>query len=254
MAFIQCAFKSEALGGETNFYMALPDNFENSKVLYLLHGLSDGHTNWMRYTSVERFVRERGITVIMPDGGRSFYTDMKYGRAYYTYITSELYDYVGKVFKLNQTRENTFVAGLSMGGYGAVKLALRNPDKYGAAASFSGVLDIVSRFDAVNELSGEWKKDIHLICGGEPVKNTDDDLFYLLDKYVSDPEMKKPRIYQACGTEDFLYTDNQRFKEKISHLGFDYKYEEGPGNHNWEFWNEYLPKALDFFENKEKKL
>ena len=244
MAFFECTFKSESLGKDTDFNVIVPQNPESARVLYLLHGFSDNHTNWTRMTSIERYANEHNYFIIMPDGGKSFYSDMEYGLAYYSYISEELPRYIGKVFNVNTCRENTFIAGLSMGGYGAFKIALRNPDKYCGAAALSGVLDVSSRFD-----SGQWQRDVYLICGDKDIRGTDDDLISLLDKY-SDSTLKKPRLYQACGTEDFLYSDNQTFKAKVSPMEFDYRYEEGPGTHSWTFWDSYIKRALEFFDEK----
>lgn len=244
MAKLECTFKSAVLGKEADVNIIIPNDISSARVLYLLHGLSDNHTNWSRNTSIERYALEHNYFVVMPDAGRSFYADMEYGLAYYTYITQELYDYIGKTFKVNQFRENTFIAGLSMGGYGAFKLTLKNPDKYCAAASFSGVLDVCSRFSG-----GDWGRDAYLICGGRDVRGSEEDLLYLLDKF-SDGNLKKPRLYQSCGTEDFLYQDNQTFKSKVEAADFDYKYVDGPGGHSWDFWDMHIKYALEFFDEK----
>lgn len=243
MSFFSGVFKSEQLGSNANFYITLPDNIKNCKVLYLLHGLSDNHTDWMRKTSIERYANQRNTAVIMPDGARSFYTDMAFGRNYYSYISHELPNYINSVFNLNQSRENTFIAGLSMGGYGAVKIALSNPEKYAGAASLSGALDFASLLKSGDD---EYKRLILLILGENPeVETNRNNLFYLIDE-LSKTDAPKPAIYQACGTEDFLYEANQNFKAKISEFDFNYKYEEGPGAHTWDFWDEYIQKAMDF--------
>lgn len=244
MAIFECTFKSQSLEKETDFCVIVPPSPETARVLYLLHGLSDNYKSWVRMTSIERYANEHNYFVVMPDGGRSFYTDMKYGLAYYTYISEELPNYIKQVFNVKTCRENTFIAGLSMGGYGAFKIALRNPDKYCAAAALSGAIDVCARFEFA-----DWQKDVYLICGDKNIRGTDDDLFALLDRY-SDSSLKKPRLYQACGTEDFLYRDNLTFKSKITPMGFDFRYEEGHGDHNWKFWDEYIKHALDFFDEK----
>src|SRR6476619_7886720 len=104
-------------------------------VLYLLHGLSDDDTIWLRRTSIERYVAALGLAVVMPQVHRSFYTDEAYGNRYWTYLSEELPEIVHGFFRLSRRREDTFVAGLSMGGYGALKWALRDPGRFAAAAS-----------------------------------------------------------------------------------------------------------------------
>ena len=245
MAFMACSFKSEVLGQEVGFNAIIPQNVENNiKSIYLLHGLSDNHSNWSRLTSVERYAKEHNIAVFMPNVDRSFYTDMKYGRNYYTYISDEFIKYTRQVFKLSTKREDTFIAGLSMGGYGAFKIALRNPHIFSAAASFSGVLDIVKRFKE----SPTWEKEKLLIIGENPDfegENAKENLKYLLENF--DKNSPKVRLYQACGTEDFLYEDNQNFIKWVEKTDFEHEYHEGPGGHEWKFWDKHIEKAIEFF-------
>ncbi|HUZ18351.1 MAG TPA: alpha/beta hydrolase-fold protein, partial [Spirochaetia bacterium] len=159
MALLECNFYSESLSLSTSMTVILPQNTTSQigmknvaagsrhKTLYLLHGLSDDHTIWARRTSIERYVAPLGLAVIMPAVGRSFYTDMKHGGAYETFVADELPAIAGEFFPLSAKREDTYIAGLSMGGYGAFKLALNHPERYCAAASLSGVLDLMKRVD-----------------------------------------------------------------------------------------------------------
>lgn len=243
MAFLNCCFKSNVLGQDVCFNAVIPEGIpDNIKTVYLLHGLSDNHTSWSRMTSCERYAKENGIALIMPNVDRSFYTDMCHGRKYYTYISEELLNYTRQLFKLSTKREDTFIAGLSMGGYGAFKIALRNPHIFEAAASFSGVLDIDGRF--THEKT--WDNEKYLVFGdAKNLENSDENLKYLIDNF--DEKIKKPRLYQACGTEDFLYEDNQRFRSWIKGKGFTHIYDEGPGGHEWSFWDAQLKKAIEFF-------
>jgi S-formylglutathione hydrolase FrmB len=113
------------------------------KVLYLLHGLSDDASAWQRFTSIEMIARMYGLVVVMPSVGRSFYIDQPNGQKYFTYLTEELPRYLKDVFGLSPRREDTYIAGNSMGGYGAFKAALLRPELYTAAASFSGALSLI---------------------------------------------------------------------------------------------------------------
>lgn len=237
MAFIDLKIFSNALGMQTNVYVIIPERRETEaplKTLYLLHGLSDDNTIWMRRTSVERYAEKYGICVVMPFAEKSFYTDMKYGMAYYTYIAKELPEIMHTLFGLSRARECNFVAGLSMGGYGALKIALREKGGFAAAAGLSAACDIAAR---------DKKGYFPMVFGSGEVP-PEDDLFALAESGKSDPD--KPKIYLGVGTEDFLYGENQKFKAYLTELGYDLTYRESSGTHNWEFWDEYIKYVLEW--------
>ncbi len=252
MALLECKTFSDVLGKSISFNVIYPEKANkqigmsgsqintNAPVLYLLHGYSDDHSIWLRRTSIERYVSDKGLVVVMPNGDLSYYTDMAKGQKYYTFISQELPEKMGKIFQVSQSRENTFIAGLSMGGYGAFKIALRNPDRYCAAASLSGVVDICHQFKV--GWSEEKLNSLKLIFG-EPIaiKDTENDPVYLLKNLKP---TSAPKLYQCCGTEDFLYQGNLNFKKIATELGFDLTYEDGPGNHNWEYWDAMIQKVI----------
>lgn len=244
MAFLTCSTVSGALGKCFQYNVLIPDRHdENTRVLLLLHGLSDDYTVWQRYTEIERFADARGLCVIMPDGGRSFYTDMKYGPAYYTSIVRDVMQSARSIFNLTDKREKNFTAGLSMGGYGALKIALKNPDMFAGCVSLSGVVDIAGRAE-----SRLWEGDFSLIWGEDyyrTVRGSEDDIEALMDSYKG-TDKKKPKIYSACGSSDFMIEDNRRFADFLAKSDFVTKYEEFPGDHNWTFWNTHLCGGLDF--------
>ncbi|MFD0818010.1 alpha/beta hydrolase, partial [Micromonospora zhanjiangensis] len=154
MALMRCDFFSETLGLNTSMTVLLPQRTATQigmsgatrdgdpPVLYLLHGLSDDDTIWLRRTSIERYVAPLGLAVVMPQVARSFYTDEANGNRYWTFLSEELPELCRSFFRLSDRREDTFVAGLSMGGYGALRWALRAPHRFAAAASLSGALDL----------------------------------------------------------------------------------------------------------------
>lgn len=253
MALIHCDFFSEVLGVSTSICVILPQNTysqigmagsakkEKHPTLYLLHGLSDDHTIWQRRTSIERYVADMGLAVVMPNGGRSFYTDMKHGYKYFTFMTEELPEIARQFFPLSEKREDNFVAGLSMGGYGAFKLALSCPDKFAAAASLSGALDMASRVKEKDALANE---EMYNVFGDlNSLAGSNNDLFHLAKK-LEDSGSVKPKLYQCCGTEDFLYEDNQDFRKYIETLNYDYTYQEGPGQHEWGYWDDNIQKVF----------
>lgn len=263
MALIDCKFFSEVLKISTSVQVILPQNTENqigmsgskvngdSPVLYLLHGLSDDDTTWLRRTSIERYVSEKNLVVVMPNGGRGFYADMVYGYKYFTFITEELPKVMKQFFHISDKREDTFIAGLSMGGYGALKIALSCPDKYSAAASLSGATDIVSMYE--DTLKTPYNpivsaNELYAILGDfENLKGSKHDLFHLA-KELSEKNCEKPRIYQCCGTEDFIYDGNVKFREFMRNLNYDYTYEEECGTHEWGFWDKKIQDVLKWIK------
>jgi S-formylglutathione hydrolase FrmB len=211
-------------------------------VLYLLHGLSDDHTIWMRRTSIERYADQYGLAVIMPAVGRSFYTNMAVGYRYQDYVSQELPEFAQGLFPLSNRREETFVAGLSMGGYGAFRLALSQPERFAAAASLSGALDMA--YDTVEDSPEEWLIEQRNIFGDlDTMAGSPHDLRFLAEQLVASG-LPRPRLYQCCGTEDFLYEQNRRFLKLARSLKLDLTYEEGPGEHEWGYWDTMIQRVL----------
>ncbi len=222
---------------------AAPAQGDGHPTLYLLHGLSDDHTIWQRRTSIERYVDGLDLAVVMPAVHRSYYTDMVAGYHYWTFISEEVPYVAHSLFHLSQRREDTFVAGLSMGGYGAFKLALTFPERYCAAASLSGALD-VDRM--VRDPQTDWLDEAPAIFGDlAGVKGSPNDLFYLAKKLAAS-RGPKPRLYQWCGTEDFLYKDNVRFQERAQKLGLALDYSETPGTHAWKYWDQQIQAVIEW--------
>ncbi|WP_068619130.1 alpha/beta hydrolase [Paenibacillus tuaregi] len=257
MAYIQCRFFSEVLGLNTSMSVILPepgpaDSPQQSgpyRVLYLLHGLSDDDTAWVRQTAIERYVAGLGIAVVMPQVFHSFYTNMTNGGMvsggrFWTFISEEVPRIAQSFFPISAAREDNFVAGLSMGGYGAFKLALSHPERYAAAASLSGALDIRTIKQRMPELYTQ-------LFGDKDITGTGDDLFHLLERTSSTASVK-PKLYQACGTEDFLYVENVAFRNALSTSGMDYIYEEGPGEHNWDYWDARIRDVLKWLPMNNK--
>ena len=251
MALIHCDFFSESLRISTSMYVILPQNTTaqigmEGKVkkqlhptLLLLHGLSDDHSIWLRRTSIERYVASLGLAVVMPAVNRSFYTDMAYGQKYWTFISEELPEIARSFFPLSSAREDNFVAGLSMGGYGAFKLALRQPLKFAAAASLSGSMNITT-------LSERLPSEIELIFGDyNKISGSENDLFHLAKKLAAS-DGQKPMLYQCCGTEDSLYKDNIDFMQHCKNLKLEHTFEEEPGIHEWGYWDKKIQRVLEW--------
>ena len=248
MAYIQLHLFSTSLGMQTEVAVIIPQkntageigignqaNDHHYKTLYLLHGLSDDHSIWLRRTSIERYATEYGICVVMPFGGRSFYMNQINGENYYNYISKELPSLISEFFRVSDKREDRYIAGLSMGGYGALKIALKNSDTFCMAAGMSSVADIR------NEM---WKSHLENMLGKENYLPDSEDLFALATATESNPT--KPRLYMCCGTEDFLYADNVALRDHIKKLNFDYTYEEEPGTHCWDYWDVKIQRILEW--------
>ena len=250
MALITCDFFSEVLGLSMSMTVILPQSTQRqigmkgaksegpTPTLYLLHGMSDDHTIWLRRTSIERYVANLGIAVVMPAVHKSRYSNLSTGDRYWDYVSEEVPALAREFFGLSDRREDTYVAGLSMGGYGAWKLALNHPARYAAAASLSG--SIFTNWDDSTRRPGGFE----LAFGTrEQFEGSENDLVHLARK-VSASEGPRPRMYQCCGTEDFLYENNQRFRTIMNELRFDYTYEEEPGSHEWGYWDAKIQDVL----------
>jgi S-formylglutathione hydrolase FrmB len=223
--------------------IVIPQTDPDTPVLFLLHGLSDDHSTWMRRTSIERYADAYRIAVVMPEVHRSFYTNTESGYRYFDYISEEVPELIEHYFGfLSTRRENRFVAGLSMGGYGAFKMALSNPERYAYAASFSGALEVrnLANDDA------EWTREYTSIFGTKDTFRPENDLYTLIRR-VKGKKMTVPFLYQTCGTEDFLIDVNRRFRKEIeADPEITSFYEEEPGDHTWEYWDKKIKDFLAF--------
>src|SRR5687768_1797558 len=252
MILNEVTFMSETLGLLRSMYVLPPQpkpaaakkKQKKFRTLYLTHGHTDDNTAWQRATSIERHAEGTNLAAVMPAVHLSFYNDMAHGLKYWQFISEEVPAVVRDLFPLSSERKDNFVAGLSMGGYGAFKLALTNPERYAAAASLSGALDIRAvtspRSDRNNRI---WLAEMRTVFGDlSKVPGSKHDLFTLAKKVAKSPV--KPRLYQCCGTEDHLYADNIRFREAVSKLPLDLTYEEGPGGHTWAYWDQMIQNVL----------
>jgi putative tributyrin esterase len=251
MALLSCNFFSESLSLSTSMTVILPQQTENQigmsstvatgpvPVLYLLHGLSDDDTTWLRRTSIERYAAPLGLAVVMPQVHRSFYADEAYGNRYWSFLSTELPALISSFFRVSERREDTFVAGLSMGGYGAFKWALRQPERFAAAASLSGAVNVGG--SRTLRSRPEDPRMMERVFGTRPVAETPDDLFWLL-RQAEPTEL--PALYLSCGTEDALYDDNVAFRDECEKVGVEVTASFGPGAHDWDYWDELIQDVL----------
>ena len=249
MALMHLVYFSDVLGVQTPVDVIIPEGkqgigvntageTELPKVLYLLHGYSDDQTIWQRRTSVERYAASHNLAIIMPGVNHSFYCNEVYGEKYWDYISKELPAMMHRFFRLSSKPEDTFVAGLSMGGYGAMKLALNQPERFAAAASFSGAVDVAT---SSKRHPQNWKR----ITGGKSIRGTDCDLFHMLK--VNSAAEHKPRLYVSCGTADFLFDQHKKFVPAAKKAGWDVTaWEEPDATHAWSFWDQEIRKFIAF--------
>lgn len=235
-----------ALSKMASFMAILPEKKQGPfAVLYLLHGLSDDHTAWTRRTSIERYVQDLPLIVIMPNGERSWYSDSKSNpnAAFETFITSDLIGFVDGTFHTIPKRKGRAIAGLSMGGYGAFKLALKHPDLFCAAVSFSGALDMQKRM----ENQPPWAAE-HRLIFGDSIAGTSEDIITLLEQA---DRTTLPALWMSCGSEDGLLEDNQRAHQHMESLGIPHFYREDPGYaHGWNYWDMVVQEALVFLKDQ----
>ena len=249
MALFHISMRSASLDMSTNLSVLLPSDVsdvpaDGYPVLYLLHGLSDDHTKWLRATRIEEYAARYKVCVVMPEVQRSFYMNMRHGLFYDDFIAKDLPAFIEKTFPVTKKREKTFIAGLSMGGFGAVKTGLREHQKFGACAGLSAVF---APFEQLGTAGEDRMRLAHSILGNDLKLDERDDPYKLAEWQSLLPEEARTRLYLAIGTEDFLYEDNVNFRAHLDRLGLAYTYEEAPGTHCWDFWDKYIQNALRFF-------
>jgi putative tributyrin esterase len=246
MALLETRFYSTTLGLSLGANIILPGHPEAWReppaVLYLLHGLSDDHTAWCRRTSIERYAFDYNLAIVMPDAYKSFCCDMAHGSDYWSFVADELPKLVKQWFNVSNDWRKTFVAGLSMGGYGAFKLAMGLPGRFAAAASLSGALDLGAHIG--DDFSQTRLRCFEAVFGDiATLPGSRNDLIAQLKAMETVPET---RFYIVCGTEDYLYKDSLAFRDLATKKGLDLTYEEAAGEHEWGFWDTYIQRVLEW--------
>lgn len=243
MAFCTMNFHGASLKKACAMNVLLPDGHADKgpfPVFYLLHGLSDDHTIWQRRTSIERYAADLPLIVVMPNTDRGFYCDGVDGPAYESHIMKDVIGFVDGFFNTIPTREARVIGGLSMGGYGALKLALKFPEMFCSTVSHSGALGITKRIpESVKDEFG--KERIRIF--GEDADGGKDCLYALAEKL---DKKTAPAIRIDCGVDDGLLEDNRDYVKHLKSLGIEHEYEEFPGAHTWAYWDVHVQEALAF--------
>lgn len=245
MKIINHVFESKYLGYKTKFNVISPTTStlnEPLKVLYLLHGAYGDENDWLNNSNIIQLADEYNLLIVLPRGENRYYTNSLNGPQYESYIACELKYFIENTYPVSPNREDTFIAGLSMGGYGALNIAFNNLDKYSIVGCFSGVVDIAEV--APNRDNSIFRFDLTF---GDitKLKNSKHDLFKLSKNII---ESNKPNIntFITCGADDHLYEDNIRFIKHLDKIGYKYTYIELSGVHNWDFWKKSIVNFLEF--------
>jgi S-formylglutathione hydrolase FrmB len=262
MAFLTGNLYSKSLVMDTRIDLFLPQDGrryvwgENPKTLILLHGLSDDASVWSRRTAVERYAERYNLALVMPEVHRSFYQDTKNGQKYYTYITEELPDLLEKMFSVSLKRDDLLIAGLSMGGYGALRCAFDKPERFGYCGAFSGAYDLralVKDADSMVDILGDFPADIRGIFGEKPEVPESAEIPFILKK-AKKSGVTLPKLYMVCGTADFIYQHTLDVHRRLGELGIEHIYEEFEGKfHEWDVWDEAIEKMLKHFLGEGRK-
>jgi len=239
MAFCTMTFRGESLGKQCAMNLIIPDRVKTRKklcVLYQLHGMSDNHMDWTLRSSIARYVTDLPLMVVMPDGERGFYCDAVEGAAFETHIMKDVMGFVERFFPVRKERRGRAIGGLSMGGYGSMKLALKHPDVFCSVVSHSSAMDFGHA--PIRADIPEWGR----ILGDKP-SDGKDDLWTITDRLTPS---KAPAIRFDCGKDDGLLDSNRRFHRQLLKRKIKHQYREYPGGHDWGYWDEHVQEALAF--------
>jgi len=243
-------FQSKSINTPLPYNVILPTDYDTSKstrypVLYLLHGLMGHYNDWVARTNIADYAADYGIIVVMPEGNDSWYIDK-----YETYILQELIPDVQQRYRTIEARYGRTIAGLSMGGYGAIKFGLKSPATFVFAASMSGAFSVTRLTD--NEIPDSWRPSLKNFDAGGSQTRTANDLFELLQKLTAARVASLPYFYFDCGTEDspIIFPSNRElaalmFEKKIPH-----EFRELPGDHSWAYWDRQVQEILKIAAEK----
>ncbi len=249
MSLLTLHWSSQVLGKQTTTQVLFPDaGTPPFPVLYLLHGLSDDSGAWLRRTRLEVYAAEYPLMIVMPDGGRGFYTDNHQGPAYAQHIGEELPTFIERMFPARPERGARAIGGLSMGGYGALRVGLGYAKRFCSIHSHSGALGFgkkpnYQQYAKSRGRDSEFASELFRIFGPRP-RGTDHDLLALAKRAKKSRCL--PRIQIDCGKDDYLIKDNRAFVSDLKEAKIPHTYAEHPGEHNWDYWDEHIREALRY--------
>lgn len=256
MAYISTHFYSKYLAHDTQITIALPDDPNQIPkggfpLLYLLHGRGDDATSWIRRSSIEEYACGHGLAVVMPSAECSFYRDGVSGKRYFSYMTKELPRLVKAWFPVTKDPGRTCIAGLSMGGYGALRIGLSCPEAFSAIGIMSAGIrpDQIPDYEETDTGNEILHEDIRAAFGEGTMKPEDNPFEMILDRIREGRRI--PGILHYEGKQDMLYGMNQDFRNFALENGLDYIYEEWDGFHDWKFWNRAIEKMISEMERRQ---
>lgn len=218
---------------------------EKYPVLYLLHGIGNNHTAWTSYTNIERYAEERSIAVVMFSAENKFYVDKPGGDQFFQFLNDELPDFVCGMFPISRCPKDTFIAGLSMGGYGTLLHIFSAPEHYAAAGAFSSAIHIDPR--SIDEIERDATRPPEY----DPLA---------LAAAAVNAGKHLPALYLSCGEADFLFADNILFRDQLRAAGVEFEWRQEPEvGHEWQFWDRQVKQFLDwiprtdFYSSKRRK-
>lgn len=267
MALLTVNFKSEALGMPVVMDALIPQGHGGYRSLYLLHGAGGGHSTWLLKTKLAEYADNTDIAVFMPSGNNKFYVNNLNGKDYFTFITEEIVDKCEKWFNISEQSCDRYIAGMSMGGYGAMYAALNKPDYYNTAFSYSGLLNILERCDKPQGLDiftvfgtrqqlVENKYNLYDIivdkckknCGndsGKEKKCPNNAINRNVDKSVDNVD-NFCRLVIECGTSDTRINMSREFYKAVSDAGISSFYHEEEGGHDFKYWDRCIERTVKY--------
>ena len=251
MAYFKVEYFSEALHRRTTFDVLIPNDLREPseygdrpmKTLFLLHGYTGNAENWVPAGLPEKY----NFAIVMPSAENSFYLNgLSTGHAFQNLVGVELVEYVRKTFGLAKRREDTGIAGLSMGGFGALHTGLAYPETFGMIGALSSALIVhgIAHMKPEDENPVANYAYYHECFGDLETAEERDVNPEVLAKKLKEAGGPMPKIYMACGTEDGLLEPNRQMHRFLEAEGIDHEYHEGPGVHDMVFWHEYIAKVI----------
>lgn len=248
------SFESKLVGKTLPYIVVLPLDYDQTAarskrypVLYLLHGLTGHYTDWTRRTKLSHYAAQYSLIIVTPEGNNGWYTDSANVPTdkYETYILDELIPDVQRRYRTLVTREGRAIAGLSMGGYGAIKFGLKHPEMFAFTASMSSAFGAASLTEKELKDPGVIRDSVLQTFGSaDSPTRAANDVFKLAREVSTKKIAPLPYFYFDCGTEDFLFSDNRNLASLFVELKIPHEYRQLPGNHSWTYWEAQVQEIL----------
>lgn len=258
MAYINADIKLPEAGRTVTVRLYFPTDLPSEVgnkvkgVITLLHGFSNTSNDWFLYSAACRYAADNGYILVAPNAENSFYSNMAYGSPWYAMLTEMLPAQLDKIFHIPRNRDINYIAGLSMGGYGALRIGLSHPERYAAIGSFSGVVDVAAAGEMAKTVP-EVAYILSPVLGPELAVTPDIDPFALAAKVAALPKQQQPGLYITCGKQDNdanrIHDQNLHLVQHLKDLSLPFTYEEWDGVHEWNFWDRSIAQFIGFIQN-----